>query len=146
MEPKNTKLLIVEDGPLTALLYKDFLTGEGYAIRHVSQIEEATHQIETSSFDAILLDLNIQGSSGLNTLRTLALLTETPIVVLTGSIGEETAREAKMLGAVDYLEKDNVRPDIVARVVGDAVVQHKKYRLKNIAERLESIRGGLVRG
>lgn len=141
MSDTEIKLLLVEDDLATALLHSEYLGGEGYTIRHVQKIGDAIAEIETANFDAILLDLNIIGSSGLDTVRTIAPLTDIPIIVLTGSIGEDTAQQAKDLGAVDYLMKEKVRPSIVARVLKDAINEHNRYRIRSLADRLESLAG-----
>lgn len=143
MIPDNIKLLVLEDDPTTALLYGEYLNGHGFAIKHVDRVANALDELETANFDAVLIDLNVLDSMGLDTLEKIAPQTETPIIVLTGSIGEDMAQTAKMMGAADYLHKDRVRPEIVARVVGDAVLQHKRFRLRSLADRLEKIGGGL---
>lgn len=141
MIPDNIKLLVLEDDPTTAMLYGEYLNGHGFSIKHVDRVADALKELETANFDAVLLDLNVVDSMGLDTLKKVTPQTETPIIVLTGSIGEEMAQTAKLMGATDYLHKDRVRPEIVERVLGDAVLQHKKYRLKSLADRLEAIGG-----
>lgn len=137
----NIKLLVLEDDPTTAALYGEYLNGEGYSIKQVDRVGDALSALSDANFDAVLLDLNVIDSRGLDTLEKVSPVTDTPIIVLTGSIGEEMAQKAKLMGATDYLRKDRVRPEIVARVVGDAVLQHKRHRLKSLAERLNRIGG-----
>lgn len=141
MIPETIKLLIVEDDPATALLYSEYLNGHGFTIRHVDRVGDALHELKSANFDAILLDLNVPDSVGLATLEKIAPMTETPIIVMTGSIGEEMAQKAKLMGAADYLMKEKVHPKIVERVLADAVLQHKRYRLRSLTERFESIAG-----
>lgn len=137
----NIKLLVLEDDPTTAALYGEYLNGQGYSIKQVDRVGDALKELDTANFDAVLLDLNVVDSRGLDTLQKVTPVTDTPIIVLTGSIGEDMAQTAKMMGATDYLHKDRVRPDIVARVLGDAVLQHKRHRLNSLAERLNRIGG-----
>lgn len=141
MIPETIKLLILEDDPATALIYGEYLNGQGYSIRHVDRVSDAVMELLTANFDAILLDLNVVDSMGLDTLEKVAPVTDTPIIVMTGSIGEEMAQKAKLMGAADYLHKTKVRPEIVARVLSDAVLHHKRYRLRSLAERFEAIAG-----
>src|SRR5438093_11306396 len=106
------KLLLVEDNPDDALLLKEAL-GElrhtRFEIAHAERLGQAVDQLSQAAFDAILLDLRLPDSSGLNTLIAMReQAPEVPIIVLSGLADEELAIEAVRQGAQDYLVKGEV--------------------------------------
>lgn len=57
-------------------------------------------------FDCIVLDLKMPGMSGLDLLRHLAALDNTPpVIVITAEAGERTETECKRLGSTNFLRK-----------------------------------------
>ncbi|MFT7625786.1 MAG: hypothetical protein ACI9WU_004977, partial [Myxococcota bacterium] len=72
-------------------------------------------------YDAILLDLKLADSVGLDTIGALASLAGcTPIVVLTGDEAH-TGREALRAGAQGFLPKNELTPALVWRAVEHAI-------------------------
>lgn len=76
--------------------------------------------------DMILLDMEMDGWDGLETLRRMRehpRLQRVPVVMLTSDSQRSSVLEAIRLGATDYLLKDHVkRNDLIARIV-----QHLPY-------------------
>lgn len=72
--------------------------------------------------DAVLLDLDLPDSSGLDTLTAIVgRFAPVPVVVLTGRAEQETADRVMELGAEDYLEKAIIPPAAIRRVVRHAI-------------------------
>ena len=68
--------------------------------------------------DIIILNLDLPGCSGLETLNRLyEEVKDIPAVVLTGNGNEKMAEEAIKMGAQDYLLKENIIPDTLRRVI-----------------------------
>jgi two-component system cell cycle sensor histidine kinase/response regulator CckA len=111
METRQTKLLsvlLVEDNPIDARLVSRFLGGpsETLECRHVGRLDEALHVLKAVQFDVILLDLNLEDSSGYETFsRILPAAGSAAILVLSGSDDEELAIRTVREGAQDYLVK-----------------------------------------
>ena len=73
-----------------------------------------------SRYDVVLTDYRLQGWSGL---ETLSLVREqslsTPVLIVTGTLGDEMAVECLKQGAADYVRKDHL--DRLPNAVRDAM-------------------------
>jgi len=87
---------------------------------------EALDVLARRDFDAIVSELNLQDSYGLDTFETLRLHTrDTPIVIMTAAGNEQLALSAVEHGAQDYLIKGKVTTAALSRVIRYAVARHK---------------------
>ncbi len=96
------KLLLVEDNHDDALLVQEAFRDAGSKadVIRVDRVSDARAQIERHEFDAVILDLNLLGSTGLQTLLEASRLTNgTPISVHTGRNDVRLARECSDYGA-----------------------------------------------
>ncbi len=83
----------------------------------------------TSSFAAVLLDLSLPDSHGIQTCESVRRLAPwVPIVVLTGHDSEETALEAVHLGAQDYLGKNSLTGDLLRKSLRYAIERKRLER------------------
>ena len=104
------RVLVVDDHEvvcrgLTALLAA---TGDLVCVGTAENGEEALAAVERQAPDVVLLDLSMPRVTGLQAARALlAEHPETRIVVLTGSITPALVEEARDLGVVGYLLKDD---------------------------------------
>jgi PAS domain S-box-containing protein len=97
-------------------------TTEVFQITHVERLMEALHQLATERFDAVLLDLSLPDSQGLDTFTTLHARTPAmPVVVLTGLDDQALAVGAVKAGAQDYLVKDQVDGHLLERALRYAI-------------------------
>jgi PAS domain S-box-containing protein len=93
-----------------------------YATVSVATLQEAKAVVSEQSFDAVLLDLSLPDSRGLETIgRLAAAAPNLPIVVLTGVADEAAALEAVRCGAQDYLLKGQADPTAVVRAIHYAI-------------------------
>jgi DNA-binding NarL/FixJ family response regulator len=77
---------------------------------------------DRAGVDAVLLDLGLPDSSGLDTLNAIvARFAPVPVIVLTGTAESEMGVQVIALGAEDYLEKAIIPPAAVPRVVRYAI-------------------------
>ncbi len=80
--------------------------GDEFVLTHVERLADALQALKTTRFDAVLLDLSLPDSHGMDTVRAArAAAGLTPIVVMTGLDDEQKALEALRCGAQDYLVK-----------------------------------------
>ncbi len=126
-------VLLVEDNSSDAQVYRmmlqklqaDLLGGaEATAVDHVKSVETAVDAITATDheYDAVLLDLNLIDSRGLETLeRVLEAAPSAAVVVLTGVGDEQMGRRAVADGAQDFLIKDHVTPRVLAKTVSYAI-------------------------
>jgi signal transduction histidine kinase len=125
------RVLIVEDREIDAELVVHELTRAGFdpTWNRVTSEPEYTAALD-SSLDVILADFSLPGFGGLRALELLrASRLDIPFIVVSGSIGEETAVEVLKRGASDYLLKDRL-----ARL-GEAVRRSMDERRLQIAKR-----------
>jgi signal transduction histidine kinase len=118
-------VLLVEDNPSDARLIEEYLKEQSWpeldaetpTIDHVERLAAATESL-TDEVDAVLLDLGLPDSSGLDTLDSMLDATGTvPVVVLTGLDDETVGIEAVEHGAQDYLVKDDITPTLLQRTL-----------------------------
>jgi two-component system, cell cycle sensor histidine kinase and response regulator CckA len=116
---RSLKVLLVEDNPGDADLVKEYLSQSRQAVFDVEcvpRLAQAISILEREPIDAVLLDLGLPDSSGLETLeRILEVASRIPTVVLTALDDELTGMEAVRLGAQDYLSKVRLAPDLLIR-------------------------------
>jgi two-component system, cell cycle sensor histidine kinase and response regulator CckA len=91
-------------------------------VQRCQTIEEAATHLGGSSFDAVLLDLDVPDSSGPETIRRLlAHSPNIPIVALTVSERSELGTGAVQHGAQDYLVKSETNSKTLARALRYAI-------------------------
>ena len=105
MKP-STRILFVDDEPLTLDLVVENLKVEGYDVRLVSSGTDAINEARNRDFDIVITDLSMPVMSGIDVLDYFVEnCPETITIVLTGYGSIETAVEAMKRGAFDYLAK-----------------------------------------
>jgi len=101
----HTVLVIDDDDTFNAVLVRA-LTRRGYQVRSAADADTALQEAQALPPDAVVLDLNLGSSSGLNLIRPLlGIAPDCRIVVLTGYASIATAVEAIKLGALQYFAK-----------------------------------------
>src|SRR5947209_17735740 len=123
MEQQQTKLLdllLIEDNPVDARLVSGLLKGHSDSLRcrHVPRLDQAIQLIKAIQFDVILLDLNLEDSSGYETFSSiLPVASKTAILVLSSSDDEELAVRTVREGAQDYLVKGSFDARLLVRSI-----------------------------
>lgn len=111
------RALLVEDDEAMALLVKQVLEQEGFAVDHVTTGNEAQTVAFVHEYDAIVLDLGLPDRNGLTVLQTLRKEGRTmPIIVLTASTDSASTVRALDAGADDYTTKPIVIEEFRARM------------------------------
>lgn len=113
MTTQETSILLVDDDATFLAILEQSLRNSNRQIACAQTPEEAIHLIATHPFEHAVLDLNINGESGLNLLTTLiAQQPHCKVLILTGYASVATAVEAMRLGALNYLCKPASAHDI----------------------------------
>jgi signal transduction histidine kinase len=95
---------------------------------------EGLRLVTAHEYDCIFVDYLLPGTDGLQLLRAMREAGVTaPIVMLTGQGDEELAVELMRAGAVDYLSKQTLGPDRVARSLRYAVAMARAEAARNEA-------------
>ena len=88
----------------------------------VRQLDEALIRLAQNDIDAILLDLNLPDSQGIETFdRLLAASSGSPILIVSGSIDEALAVQAVERGAQDYVLPGHLDTYSLPRAVRNAI-------------------------
>jgi DNA-binding response OmpR family regulator len=110
------RLLIVEDETRIAELIQGALARAGFAVDTVQLCTDARAALETTSYDAAIVDLGLPDGDGLNLLAELrANRNPTPILVLTARDAVEDRVRGLDAGADDYLVKPFAMAELIAR-------------------------------
>lgn len=107
--PGDASILLVEDDPGALDAFTRMLNAEGYAVRLAADAPSALAEIERAVPAAVILDLHLPASDGLDVLRrlrTMAGVVCVPVAVVTGNylLDERVAREVHTLGARLYFK------------------------------------------
>ena len=96
------RVLVVEDEEPLGEVFRDFLAEMGHDAIIVRSAEAALGSLERQRPDAIILDINLPGMSGLDFLQLRPVKDAAlPIVAISGVATEGQARECLRLGALD---------------------------------------------
>ncbi len=116
--PKNPlRVLLIDDEPVIRRALRAALKEFGFTTVEASRGEEALVLVQTQTFDAVLLDINMPGMGGMKTLLHLrSFASRLPILILTVHDREELKVEALECGADDYITKPFSMRECVARL------------------------------
>ncbi|MBF0095441.1 MAG: diguanylate cyclase [Alphaproteobacteria bacterium] len=116
-----TRVLLVEDEPGDARLVMALLKQarfDRFEISVAIRLQEALERTRDLSFDAVLLDLSLPDSHGMETIRVFRReAPDLPIIVLTGLADREVGLQAMKEGCQDYLVKGHGDGETIARAV-----------------------------
>lgn len=115
-------LLLVDDDPTFSRVLSRAMSRRGLRVSVASSAEEGLALAEQDVPDYAVLDLKMEGDSGLVLLpRLLELDSEMRVVILTGYSSIATAVEAIKRGACNYLCKPADADDVLAALVSEHV-------------------------
>jgi two-component system cell cycle sensor histidine kinase/response regulator CckA len=121
MPAQHLHALLVEDDDAYATMLQRELAAESglpVSVERVRSLADALLRLSAGGFDAVLLDLGLPDSSGLETFGRLQHAAgDTPIVVLTASDDDGLAVAAVHAGAQDYLVKSATDAALLARAL-----------------------------
>ena len=131
--PKPLRLLLIEDSEMDALLMTTWLERGGFQLqtRRVLNAADFEQALTEEIWDVIISDYNLPTFDALSALRLFqAKNLDTPFIIVSGGIGEETAVAAMRAGAHDYVMKDNLHrlAPAVERELREAEVRAARRR------------------
>ncbi len=108
---------MVDDEPAIRRALRPSLVEFGFQVAEASRGEEALQLLRAAPFDAVLLDVNMPGIGGIETLRRIRSSSpRLPILMLAVRDQESEKVEALVLGADDYITKPFGIRELVARI------------------------------
>jgi two-component system, OmpR family, KDP operon response regulator KdpE len=117
MTTSAIRVLVVDDEPAIRRALRPPLTELGFEMTEASRGEMALELLRTEPFDAVLLDVNMPGIGGIETLRRIrSMAPRLPVIILTVRDREEEKVGALEMGADDYVTKPFGVRELVARI------------------------------
>ena len=110
------KVLVVDDDVELVGLLRFALASAGYEVVSAFDGGQALAKLAESSFDLVILDVNLPVIDGFGVLRELRSRSQVPVMMLTVRAAEEDEVEGLDLGADDYLKKPFSPRALLARV------------------------------
>jgi len=110
-------ILVVDDELSIRRALHTTLNNLGFKTVEAARGEEALSLLRTNTFDAVLLDINMPGMSGIDACRSMrSLFPRIPILMLTVRDSEDDKVEALDAGADDYITKPFQLRELTARM------------------------------
>lgn len=111
------RVLVVEDEPAIARQLRHALEGAGYAVDEAADGDRADFLVQTTSYDALVLDLGLPQVDGMTLLqRWRQAGIATPVLVLTARTSWHEKVQGIDAGADDYVSKPFETEEVLARV------------------------------
>lgn len=134
----SLRLLLIEDSESDAALLLRHLEKGGYTVtvERVETAEQLDSALQQQDWDIIISDYQLPGFDAPSALALFAVHgADIPFIVVSGTIGEETAVSIMKAGAQDYLMKNNLAklPSVIKRELAEA--RHRR-ELKKAEEQL----------
>jgi len=141
---KPLRVLVVDDNEDDALVIALELRRGGWdpSLRRVQTADELRAALAGAAWDVVISDYALARTNGLEALRLVREASggELPFVLVSGTVGEESAVEALKAGAGDFVMKQNLTRLVpaVQRELRDAQVRRERR------ETLEALRQAVV--
>src|SRR2546428_9042076 len=114
---RNIRVLLVDDDSLFRRIVREQLSRSGFEANTAANGEAALKALVESDYEVVLLDLQMPGLSGLDTLREMRQIEDAPeVIMLTADASLASGLEAMRLGAYDYLTKPSTLDEMEALI------------------------------
>lgn len=141
-------ILIIEDNPDDAAMICEFLAMDAcgnFRTEVMPTLAQAVEKAASKNYDAVLLDLTLPDSIGIETVRKIVRwCPDLPIIVLTAISDDKIAIESVRYGAQDYIEKRDISSRWLGRAIRYAIerkqiLDQKEELLFDLSTALEEI-------
>ena len=142
--PTNAVIAIVDDDPSAREGLESLIRSAGWSVETFVSAQEFLGRRGGEEPSCLILDLQLQGLSGLDLQRRMAEAgLEIPIVFLTGHGNIPASVQAMKAGAVEFLTKPFDEPDLL-RAIGEAIERDRRSRkehaeTRELRQRYESL-------
>ncbi len=100
------RVLVVDDDAGVRSLLEHVLARHGYEVRSVADGQSALRAIREDSPEAVLLDVNLPGLSGVEALEAVHAITPgVKVIMISGAVSFEVAKDTLARGAFDFVAK-----------------------------------------
>jgi len=110
-------ILVIEDEEIIRHTLSEDLSHEGYLVNIASNGDEGVKKFSKNSHDLVIVDLIMEGMGGIQAIREIKKIrSDTPVIILTGYGGKESAIDALRLGVLDYFQKPYPRKEFLRKL------------------------------
>jgi DNA-binding NtrC family response regulator len=103
---KQERILIVDDEAIVRETIKDDLMEAGYDVVEAHNGLEGVRQFKNGAIDLVISDLVMDEMDGLGVLKEVKKISpDTPVIIITAYPSPKMAKEARVLGASDIINK-----------------------------------------
>jgi CheY-like chemotaxis protein/signal transduction histidine kinase len=121
------RVLLADDNPVSRKVVATYLAQAGMHVAEVEHGQAALDRMRSHGpWDAILMDVDMPGMSGLETTRAIRREThptrEVPVIAVTAYSGQMLARQAREAGMDGFIEKpvdEKMLRDLLVQVIGE---------------------------
>lgn len=99
------QILLIEDDPYVRRTLRDLLSRAGSDICCATDGPDGLQQLFNRRPDLVILDVNIRGTDGWQTLKQINVMTETPVIILASNSEAGAGERALEMGAADFIGK-----------------------------------------
>ncbi|WP_459891700.1 sigma-54-dependent transcriptional regulator [Desulfothermus okinawensis] len=131
MEPREFKILVVEDEDIARKNLHRILSKQGYLVESVVSGHKAIELLDKREFDLVVTDLKMEGIDGMDVLKYVKSKSpHTEVIMITGYATVDSAVEAMKQGAFHYIAKP-YKLDEVRGIVKQALIK-RGLQLENL--------------
>jgi DNA-binding NtrC family response regulator len=134
----SAKILVVDDEVETAIMLRNYLTREGFAVATAPSAEMALQVLEDADADIVLTDLRIGGMDGMQLVQEIhSHRPETQVILMTAFGGIETAIEATKAVAYHFVSKPIKLPEVGAllhKALAERELRRENQQLRQAVE------------
>ncbi len=122
-------ILVIEDDPLVADLFRELLPAQGYRADVVVDGESALERFAERPYDLLLSDKNLPGISGIELLKQIKTIDpDVDVIIMTAYADTQSVLAAMESGVYDYLVKPFDSIDDVMAKIGRALEKRRIIR------------------
>lgn len=114
------KILVVDDDMMCRQMAEFILKQGGHEVYSVQSGDGALSALEKNDYALVLLDVDMPGKDGVETLKSIRKLegrmSDVPVVFLTADSSADTVKNAALLRAAGYIKKPFHPQDLLERV------------------------------
>jgi DNA-binding NtrC family response regulator len=100
-----SRILVIDDEKSIRNTLREILQYEKYEVDDAEDGPEGLNLLESNKYNAILCDIKMPKMDGIEVLEKIMLMTDTPVIMISGHGTIDTAVEAIKKGAFDYISK-----------------------------------------
>ena len=113
----STEILVLDDEEMVCERLKEYLEKREIQVETFTESAKALDRLAQRSFDVVVTDLKMSGATGLDVLRHVKQHSPgTPVIIITAYATIETAKEAEIVGAFDFICKPFQLQDMHAKI------------------------------